>query len=205
MSAIRPHGPEGGLAGCAESPADASPWPADHDREGMRRMVAEAVARVDAGHARVGTGLANSKAESLRADELKFLRDPPGTKAGRPGSRHRTRREGSRRLIKGRAHRDIQIGVLAGSVVAVAILALVPPLVGSQERPASTPLNAAERMDLERYLAALDFRTGAVDGHLDADSLAAVRRYRLLAGMDNPDGRPDRALLIRLRETFPNF
>ncbi len=92
--------------------------------------------------------------------------------------------------------------VAAGSGVYWAIprLALGPP--GAAEPTATDPagdLTRAERRRVERLLARLDFRTGPVDGRIDARTRAAIARYRRFQGAADPHGRATPALLADLR------
>jgi membrane-bound lytic murein transglycosylase B len=60
------------------------------------------------------------------------------------------------------------------------------------------PLNADERVELQRLLTARGFDTGGVDGRIGPMTIEAVRGYQTAAGL-TPDGYVSLELLGRLR------
>lgn len=64
---------------------------------------------------------------------------------------------------------------------------------------ADASLTREQRRAVERLLARLDFRVGAVDGRIDAQTRAAIVQYRRFRGRAEPDGRVTAGLLAELR------
>lgn len=89
---------------------------------------------------------------------------------------------------------------VAGLYRGLPALMLDSPSSRAFDRRADAALSRAERERVERLLARLDFRVGAVDGRIDATTRAAIERYRRYQGVPPRNGRPTRRLLEDLRE-----
>jgi len=77
-------------------------------------------------------------------------------------------------------------------------------LVGAGDRAVAAELTAAERTELERLLAQLNFDPGTVDGEIDANTRAAIRGYQDFAALE-PNGEATPALLRELRQVASAF
>jgi len=77
-------------------------------------------------------------------------------------------------------------------------------LVGAGGRAVAAELTAAERTELERLLAQLNFDPGTVDGEIDADTRSAIRGYQDFAALE-PNGEATPALLRELRQVASAF
>jgi hypothetical protein len=105
----------------------------------------------------------------------------------------------------GGAWRRVAAAVLAAVVVGAGVagfyraLAIVTADAPAPASGRESLLSKQERATIERLLARLDFRVGAIDGRIDPRTRAAIRRYRRYQGIPVQQGRPTPRLLDNLR------
>jgi hypothetical protein len=130
--------------------------------------------------------------------DLAERRPDPGT-PGATDQPPRRRQRGSRRRAAALALAMLFAGL--GSITGFYwVLAAVTPELNGQASPAGTGLSKQERKTVERLLARLDFRVGAIDGRIDAETREAIRRYRKYQDIPTQGGRPTPSLVDSLRE-----
>jgi len=181
-------------AGRISKDADGSPEADARARHVGDRDAGRARRRLDPEALSVAIGA--RRRELVAMAERRRAAAAPDADRGRKSGRVRARR--FRRDAAAASFLVILVaGGIAGFYWGLGIVAPEPP--GSGADPAPT-LSTGELQTVERLLARLDFRVGAIDGRIDPRTRAAIRRYRRYQGLPTQQGRPTPRLLANLRD-----